>query len=107
MVVDAVQLVGLSMGAPVREDGLYRYTIIGTLALMTTVEGRLEYIEGLPLMAAREAGWDPEVRVDLPLPETAGGGSPSVADVGQQMLGGIAQALGAKTALWTGYTLTV
>ena len=67
----------------------------------------LEYIDGLPLAVARQYGWDPELRVDLPLAETAGGGSPSVADVGQQMLAAIGQALALRTAAWTGYTITV
>lgn len=93
MRIDAVQMVGIDMGAPVRANGNYHYTITVNLAMMTLIDNRLEFIDGDALRAAITGGWKPSIRVDLAIPETQHGGSPSLNDMGQLILGASAQAV--------------
>lgn len=102
MTIDSIQIAGISMGSPVRLDGKYHYRVTVHLELMTLVNGRLEYIKDLPLIVAVRTGWNPSYSLDIVLDETANGGSPSIATVGQSVLTVCATALADVSAVWAG-----
>lgn len=105
MTIDTIQFAGLNI-TDSRSGGQYHYTLRAQFRLMTTVGGKLEVIEGLPLQLCREQGWKDEIRTDLHYDETANGGSPGIVDVGTASMQWIGAQVAALQAKWVGAEVT-